>query len=869
MASENERGTSSDSADANGEDEGSDSEPESLPTESLPQDFRATLLQALEGEIALTDEPILSESEISREFSEEDDDEDYVLQILGEEAPELPNTAREPSPPPFPALTPNIPMGPKQKENAELRSIEDDAEAIAKSIAQRTRAHLPLDNITIEELEAQLNDASADEPLLFFGVDDAAEYEKFLASLDFGPFSTVESNPQNMQAEGNLTEHGGVGTGRLPTIDNEEDSDDDEDFLMELERMCFADDGVDGVDDPFDLSSLFPGRNQTTKRKRTARSHSVVSRRQELGGERISGPTNTAPRADMIPPKRRSQRLLARSAEARPLFAAKTYDRQQAAHAVSLLAAGPEHFALAAAYAMSGVPPPYLSSMAPGTGPMGHHPGFVQLPSQQPAALAALATTVTWNPPPHKYFRTEAAKESLGQPTQSLTAATTDDGILGFHPAQYGILHTLIHQHVQLTCQTIVLAMAEGEYITANAAGLLLQEFLQFSVDQGQQRQRSGCSPYNPASLVLVDPIAKHIWAPGPWTLSLGASRYTIADVPILQGVSNMLEELEQAVQETVELSNEPLPGNEQQCLMRLDGSGKLKQLTSNRKQLRKPKKNMEIAWKTLSPEVAHALQHVAWAFDTALEPKVVRFRNTAQTMFTPAEDALLAWGMRKYGYDWERIAQEFLPNKTMEPSALFHRKKNRSASTAPENVIKAAVSFLNAPITPAEQVVIEKALDYYGKQPFKWDTICRQHLPYRHPHVLSMLWGKHLGTLPQQQEVQPHELLNPALLVNDGDGGFPEAPFWGGVMVGDNNPANPQPPHPPPELDHDVWTPEEEKMVLTTALQCGGTLSPIKLRRLAAEMQRAEDCIVRKCEVLVERFREKVREKRAGHPGP
>jgi hypothetical protein len=559
------------------------------------------------------------------------------------------------------------------------------------------------------------------------------------------------------------------------------------------------------------------------------------------------------------------------------LFAAKTYNRQQAAHAVSLLASGPQHFALAAAYAMSGIPPPFPSAVVPPGGPISPQPHqFVQLPSQHPAALTALATTVTWYPPPHKYLRTDAAKESSLAQSSTAPAAVKVDGTAGFHPVQYSILHTLIHQHVQLTCQTIALAVAEGEYETAKEAGLLLEEFLEFSIDQGQQRQRSGYlpSPYPPGSLVLLDPIIKHMWAPGSWNLALGPLPYTVADVPILQGVPDMLEELVKAVQETFEeRCNDSLPENEAQCLMRLDRSGKLKQLTNNKKQLRKPKRNMEITWRTLAPEVARALEHVKWYFDSALEPKVVRFRNTAQTMFTPAEDALLAWGMRKYGYDWERIAKEFLPNKT-DPLVLFRRKKNRSTSNASDNVIKTAVSFLNAPITSAEHVVIEKALQYYGKQPFKWETICKEHLPYRHPHVLSMLWGKHIGTSSSlsHQESQQETLLNPALLVTEVGGGFPDggetffSRMWRTCMVpGDQiHPVAPQ--NQMTGSDHgDVWTAEEEKLVLTRALQSGGSLSPAQLRLLADEMQREEDCIVRKCEVLVERFRSKVREKRAG----
>lgn len=90
--------------------------------------------------------------------------------------------------------------------------------------------------------------------------------------------------------------------------------------------------------------------------------------------------------------------------------------------------------------------------------------------------------------------------------------------------------------------------------------------------------------------------------------------------------------------------------------------------------------------------------------------------------------------------YDWSRIRKEFLPTKT--DKVLFTRKKNRVAGNAPDNLVKQVVSLITGDLTPAEEILITQALGFYGKQAKKWEMICREHLPHRHPQVLSMLWG-------------------------------------------------------------------------------------------------------------------------------
>ena len=50
-------------------------------------------------------------------------------------------------------------------------------------------------------------------------------------------------------------------------------------------------------------------------------------------------------------------------------------------------------------------------------------------------------------------------------------------------------------------------------------------------------------------------------------------------------------------------------------------------------------------------------------------------------------------------------------------------------------------------PLTNAEVQLLKEATSYYGKTNrghyLGWDIICRDHLPYRTPKVLSMLWSE------------------------------------------------------------------------------------------------------------------------------
>ena len=53
--------------------------------------------------------------------------------------------------------------------------------------------------------------------------------------------------------------------------------------------------------------------------------------------------------------------------------------------------------------------------------------------------------------------------------------------------------------------------------------------------------------------------------------------------------------------------------------------------------------------WDALPAEIALSLVPAQRFFDPGLEPTAPKFYRTAQMLFTPAEDVLLAWGIRKY----------------------------------------------------------------------------------------------------------------------------------------------------------------------------------------------------------------------------
>lgn len=146
--------------------------------------------------------------------------------------------------------------------------------------------------------------------------------------------------------------------------------------------------------------------------------------------------------------------------------------------------------------------------------------------------------------------------------------------------------------------------------------------------------------------------------------------------------------------------------------------------------------------WNGMPYQLLRAMAHVRVMFNPQRQPmQNLALRITSQMKFTPAEDRLLAWGIRKHAYDWNKIREEFLPTKTVEE--MMNRKKNQIGKNK-ESIIKDVVNCITMPLTPAEIHLLDKAMHYYGRQRGKWEAICREHLPYRAPRNLSMLWAEH-----------------------------------------------------------------------------------------------------------------------------
>lgn len=133
-----------------------------------------------------------------------------------------------------------------------------------------------------------------------------------------------------------------------------------------------------------------------------------------------------------------------------------------------------------------------------------------------------------------------------------------------------------------------------------------------------------------------------------------------------------------------------------------------------------------------------------------------------------------------RYAYDWKKIRDNLVPTKTVDQ--LFIRKKNcvgqgktgiikvrmtrqRPLWDMPYDTIKKGmqdvVTSITMPLTPAEISVIEQALYYYGaKVTGRWDIICKNHLPYRHPKCLANLWAEHTKPNPTGPSSTPKDYM-------------------------------------------------------------------------------------------------------------
>lgn len=763
---------------AEDDDEDEDNETSSMDNDmppTVPATFGADLLQTLQGETPIENEPIFSDSDISREFAEEQED---LREILRQELVELEDDGTsglercssendQPTGIADHTLVSNTEQGQSVTAQASLAAVlsataqrtgrssptkrtisarlADRKEfptpgtttpAVSQSvsppgslkqkqgdvedvpIAARTRAQVSLIDVPIEVLEAGLDTENLAEPLLVFGVDDALEYERFLQAL---------KGSSGRLIAGEIASRDGVaGEQPLPAetdIDGEDS--DDEDFLVELERMFregLADEeGMDldlglwmpsplkGPHQGVGMGSITPGL--------LLDSNMEVGR----GDDEKNARRSRGKRKKKIQP-RRSARLMSRGG-ARPLYAARAMDR----HADALFAAGMnsgsgagQEAPLAAFTGLHGLAA-VASAMA---APQIPHP----LPSQPPSVIIEAARSVIWRPPLPK-----ALRQQYELPASMAASETMHVFAAAFQPDQYSMLYSLIHRHVQLLTQTLAMAVAVGDPETAVTTTSLLQSMSAFTTSQGTARQMLGVPPYVSACLGIDTGEGRGVNASGSWTPQNPGSAFTVADVAVLRAVPRMLEHMPPAVPAPFPEA----PPSDGLSLV-LDEQGRLRKRP---KRLRKKAPTTHQIWGALPDDVAEAVQHIRKFFDPGMEPKAPTFTATAQMLFTPAEDELLAWGIRKRGYEWAKIRAELLPTKTEK--VLFHRKKNRTAGLAPDNVVKDAVSLITGPLTPAEETLLAHATEYYGKQAHKWEIICREQMPHRHPQVLSMLWSE------------------------------------------------------------------------------------------------------------------------------
>lgn len=57
----------------------------------------------------------------------------------------------------------------------------------------------------------------------------------------------------------------------------------------------------------------------------------------------------------------------------------------------------------------------------------------------------------------------------------------------------------------------------------------------------------------------------------------------------------------------------------------------------------------------------------------------------------------------------------------------------------------------MTGPLRPDEIALLEQALSFYGKAPHRWESIVRDHLPYRQPNVSAPdfgCWGMLCGCM-------------------------------------------------------------------------------------------------------------------------
>jgi hypothetical protein len=869
--------SSEEGSDADEEDDDDDDPASPAHQKDIPAELQDTLRQALEGEKVL-DEPILSDSEISREFPEEEDDvlgalgagsdfdsDDETSGATGSEgsaqeirraastiaaaqsaaavaaatrgpegraaaaaiaaavSPTATTTTRRRTRFGEEALSEQALAGsqrmnlspihtrptspPMEVFGAMLPSLEhnnhnnDNDGATSRPIAQRTRAHVSLMDVTIEELEDQLGPATGlNEPLLYFGVDDAAEWERFISglqtSLDYGVDNNTGAVGTGSLLGGdvvgtvgddgllNNTLGGGTGAGIAGTgtaaggtnpLDAEFDDSDDEDFVVELERMLQESEAMrlhHGFDPDLGISLPNDFFNYNGSGGGSGKQYGKSLLRNS-GGPRTRSGRRSYKKQRIEKPPRRSARHLRNTVAERPLYMASLMDRRAGKTTAAALEPGivEAHPALQQAYGPTlgaqGSLPNGLDELATLAAALATGPP-IPLPSdmEKPGA-AAVAKTVLWRAPLPKAMR----KYDLSvQPDESAP-------IVGAHfqAAQYSDLYLSIHYHVQLLAQTTAMAVASNDTESAAAGAKLLREMEEFVSNQTNSRKASGIPAYVSACLGIdtgeglgegeeLRPFEaggagaggsgrggrngasgsegqENVALGRRWTPQNPGNIYTVADVSVLRAAPRMLQLLPSLAVDTATAAAGGEGGTESSPELENRQPARTSATQEGRKRRRRGKVATEhFIWDKLPADVSLALNPVRRFFDPAMEPSPPQFYSTAQLRFTPAEDHLLAWGIRKHLYNWAKISEELLPTKTEK--ALFHRKKNLSSSAYPDGIIKEVVSLITGELTLAEQVLLVQALNFYGKQVKKWEIICKLHLPHRHPQVLAMLWS-------------------------------------------------------------------------------------------------------------------------------
>eukprot|EP00887_Chlorella_sp_A99_P005507 scaffold1.g5507.t1 len=644
--------------------------------------------------------------------------------------------------------------------------------AATAPIALRTRARHDLADITLEELEGLLQVDEEVEGL--GGPDDEAEYQRFLDSLRALPAA------------------GGGGEGRdlAPLFDADREDSDDEDFMVELERLM---EGWEEEDEEMTEGRPAARTRVPRQRKLQPQQGGPASRTRRRLAQRSLESVLALRERRLRPPAQRAlpPALPAAAAALLPGLAAAAGGWAGGALPVQVAAA-----AAAAARQQQQA----AAQAAPGPGPEGRAPVRWQPPlpaavrkyleKDAAAASAAGVAPAAVRPPP------------FGAPE---AGAALEPG--AFQPHQYEELHHLIHHHAQLLQQVYVMATDSGDPAhapTARASHALLLQLQGFVVRQAEGRRAAGVPPYNPVALGSMLPatgerqpraerlrrLPVHARGSGGERAERGGGApqdresewappaidqvYSIADVSPLRKLDQLLEDLPPLAPASAATSpatddgaaaqqQQQQQGGEVQAPAQESEEAPADGATAQprkKKRNRSKKKQPHPLWNTLSVEAASAASRLLRLFDPGLIPAMPSCYTSVQLLFSPTEDELLALGIRRYGYDWARIRAEVCPARSTKQ--LFHRKKNRTNGTAADSSIRRAVAMVAGPLEPDEVAVLEAAMRYYGRQPHRWELICSAHLPHRNPQAskgVGVGAGVAEGGMPEQSTAgrMPH----------------------------------------------------------------------------------------------------------------